>query len=239
MSAALLTVSALATAMISAVSGMGGGVILLGILTFFFPVYVIIPVHGVVQLVSNIMRAWFLRTSVHRRIFYPFLIGIPLGAASSVLLIRKIEYKEFPLILIAILLLYTVFRTGKLPPLKIPFKGFVFIGVFAGFLALLVGSVGPFIMPFLFRSDLRKEEIVSTEAAVQIIIHAVKIPSFLYLGFEFETYAPLIVLLGLVTVIGTRIGVTILSSISPRVFFILLRVILLFAAVRILYKILL
>lgn len=50
----LLFFSAVGTAAISAVVGMAGGVTLLSIMILFMPLNAAIPIHGIVQLVSNI-----------------------------------------------------------------------------------------------------------------------------------------------------------------------------------------
>ena len=49
----LLAVAAFFTAIISAVIGMSGGIVLLSIMTFFLGIEQIVPIHGVVQLVFD------------------------------------------------------------------------------------------------------------------------------------------------------------------------------------------
>ena len=50
----ILIISALITSSISAVIGMGGGIILLGIMAIFIPDgFLVIALHGMIQLFSN------------------------------------------------------------------------------------------------------------------------------------------------------------------------------------------
>ena len=49
----ILCLAALATSMLSAVVGMAGGITLLSVMLLFMEPLVAIPLHGVVQLVSN------------------------------------------------------------------------------------------------------------------------------------------------------------------------------------------
>ena len=50
----ILIISAFITSSISAVLGMGGGIILLGIMAIIIPEgYMVIALHGIIQLVSN------------------------------------------------------------------------------------------------------------------------------------------------------------------------------------------
>ena len=52
---------AFGTAMLSAIVGMAGGMILLGTMLIFLDPMIVIPVHGAIQLVSNGSRAFVQR----------------------------------------------------------------------------------------------------------------------------------------------------------------------------------
>ena len=68
------------TSFISAILGLGGGVILLGIFAIFLDPIAIIPVHGVVQAASNAGRLITLLGRVHTPIMLPFVLGSCIGA---------------------------------------------------------------------------------------------------------------------------------------------------------------
>ena len=53
------------TSLVTAVMGVGGGVMLMIFMLMFYPPLTVIPVHGVVQLGSNASRAFFLRDYIH------------------------------------------------------------------------------------------------------------------------------------------------------------------------------
>ena len=58
----ILIVSALITSSISAVLGMGGGIILPGIMALIIPQgYMVIALHGIIQLFSNTTRTYIFR----------------------------------------------------------------------------------------------------------------------------------------------------------------------------------
>ena len=44
---------------VSAITGMGGGVFLFSMMTFTLPITTIVPVHGLVQLFSNLSLTWW------------------------------------------------------------------------------------------------------------------------------------------------------------------------------------
>ena len=82
-----LVAVAVATSIVSGVMGLAGGMLLLSALLLRLDPLVAIPVHGVVQLVSNASRAWFQRRHVRWdavwRFAWPLL---PAGAAGLALL---------------------------------------------------------------------------------------------------------------------------------------------------------
>ena len=58
----ILIIAAFLTSSISAVLGMGGGIILLGIMAIIIPEgFMVIALHGVIQLVSNLTRTYVFR----------------------------------------------------------------------------------------------------------------------------------------------------------------------------------
>lgn len=227
---------ALATAMISAVIGMAGGIVLLSIMTFFLDLPVIVPVHGIVQLASNSTRTLSLLKHVEKKIFFPSLIGMPIGIFIATQLIQSVSNREIFYFLIAGLIFYTLFKPKKLPPLKIPFWSFGLLALVAGILNPLIGATGPFLAPFFLRDDLSKEQIIATKAAVQTVGHFLKIPAFLYLGFDYLNYALLIGLMTLGVILGTRFGVKILKNINEKTFRFVFKSALLIAGLRVLYK---
>ena len=53
----ILILAAFLTSMLSAIIGMGGGVTLLGIMAVMIPEgYMVVALHGIIQLVSNVTR---------------------------------------------------------------------------------------------------------------------------------------------------------------------------------------
>ena len=234
----LLTFAAAGTSLISGVVGMAGGVTLLAIMTFFLDWQELIPIHGVVQLVSNSSRAFFLRNHIIKSILFHFLIGIPFGVGFAIFLVKELSSKSTPLVFITILIGYVLLKPKKLPPIKIPPIGYIFVGIVSGFLGILVGATGPFLAAFFVRDDYDKEQIVATKAALQLSTHMLKIPAFLYLGFNYINYLPLITVMSFAAIMGTRLGVHILGKTSDRLFRILYQIALATAALRLLYKIL-
>jgi uncharacterized membrane protein YfcA len=232
-----LSLITILTSSISGIIGMGGGVLLLSLMTFFLPYNLIIPIHGVTQLVSNSSRAFFLKGHVNKLWSLYYVIGASIGVLVTVLLLKKIDLGDYPKILISLLIFYVIFKPKKLPELVIPDVLWIVVGFFSGILSLLVGATGPFLASFFVRSDLNKEGIVATKAFMQLFSHLLKIPAFMYLSFPYLDYMTLMIAMSICALIGTRIGVTGLKKIDQKLFTRIFKVVLFGSAVRILYTV--
>ena len=84
----ILIISAFITSSISAVLGMGGGIILLGIMAILIPEgYMVIALHGIIQLIINTTRTYVFREFIRKKIINEFLIGALIGVGFSVAII--------------------------------------------------------------------------------------------------------------------------------------------------------
>ena len=78
--AALLAVS-FAASFITVAFGIGGGAVMLAVLAILLPAPAIIPVHGLVQLGSNVGRAAIMSRYLYLPVVVPFGIGALIGVA--------------------------------------------------------------------------------------------------------------------------------------------------------------
>ncbi len=232
----LFILPTLFTGFISSISGMGGGAILLGILTTMFPIRTLVPIHGIVQLSANISRSWMLRGFIKKKMTLWFLIGTPLGAYLGTLLLKQNISERTLKLLIAGLILFVVFKPKKMPQFKLREWQFSILGILASALGILIGSVGPFLAPFFLRDDINKEELVATKSTFQMIVHLVKIPSFLALGFNYMDYKWETLFLVIGALLGNFIGIAVLKKINKSLFVIIFKVSLLLAAARLIYS---
>ena len=69
----ILTVLSFFTALMTSIAGAGGGTVLLAAMLQFMNPAEAIPVHGVIQLSSNMTRTWLLRKYVNWKIIFIFL----------------------------------------------------------------------------------------------------------------------------------------------------------------------
>lgn len=224
------------TSAVSGVTGMGGGVLLLSFMTFFLKYQILIPIHGIIQLLSNGSRAMLLRKNVKQSFLIPFAIGAPIGSFIAYFVLSAIAKPTYFYLILAVFILYTVFKPKKIPHFKLQGYQWTLLGIASGTIAPILGATGPLIAPFYVRDDINKEEVVATKAAQQVITHALKIPLFISLSFDYSKHLTLILTMSVGTILGTFAGVKILKSIPAHVFTILFKAMLLIAAGRLIYK---
>ena len=232
----LVALASTLTAFLSGFLGMAGGITLLAILTLLLPFPLVIPLHGVAQLLSNSFRLFFLRHSLHTKIFCFFILGAPWGTWISLKIIQSVENAGPFLVAMALMIFYSVLKPQKLPSFQIPLWGFSLVGFAAGVMGPLVGATGPFLALFFLRKDLSKEQIVATKSTAQLIIHALKIPTFLHLNFDYFQHGHIILILILTGFIGTKMGVKLLKKTFEKSFRLFYRIALFCCALTIFFK---
>lgn len=230
--AALLFLISIATSVISAVTGMAGGIVLLSFMTLILPHHILIPLHGMIQLVSNSSRAVTLFKEIRWSLLLPFCFGLPFGVLISIFLIKQIENKEIFQLLIAMLIFYSLLNTKNKKQRILPPVVYFFVGIGSGFLSLLVGATGPFLAPFFLRDDLNKKQLIASKSFAQFSTHLLKVPAFLSLGFDYFEYSALILILSMAAIIGTVIGIKLLNKIPEQLFLKLFKLVLFVIACR-------
>jgi len=243
----ILIIAAFITSIISAIIGMGGGVTLLGIMAIVIPEgYMVVALHGIIQLVSNITRTTIYREHVYQPILKKFFIGIVPGLLCAVLIIiglinyfnlnsaseLKIDFLK-PLIGIYIIWFLYLKKKRRIQSDKI----FLLIGSLSGLVTVFIGAAGPLIAPFFIDRDLTKENIVATKAACQIIGHLGKMPIFIYFfGVNYLHHWSVLLPLVLAVYFGTKIGKKSLGLLSEQFFKKLFRLVLTIIAIRLIVE---
>ena len=233
---------ALLTSMLSAVTGVGGGVLLLSGLTLYLPPQAIVPIHGVIQTWSCGVRLALFWQQIHWRLIPPFLIGMAPGAALGGFILHEISVinPSWMLIFIAIVILSSVvgLRTDQSSEPSIPKRhGLRTLGFICGCLSILAGSTGPLVSTALLKRHIMKEAHVATKAFLQGMTHIIKIPIYAYvLDFEFTQYLPELAVMVTMVIFGTRLGKGLLRFVPVEVFSKGLRLLLILAAMRILLR---
>ena len=213
------------SSMLTAVLGLGGGVLLISLMPGLLPASAVVPVHGFVQLASNVSRVAFGLEHLRRDLLLPFAAGSVLGAGLGSRLVLRIPTEYLPLYLAAFILLITWVPALR----KIRWPGrFFTIGLVQTFVALFVGAAGPLVSPLLLQEGLERDRLVVTHGAMMSVLHGCKALTFLALGFAVGPYwtllAGMLVAVTLGSWVGTRIRPPLPEGDFRRIYRILLTV---------------
>ena len=224
------------TSALSAATGMGGGVLLFTVMTLYFPINVIIPIHGVIQFFNNLLTLTFLKKHLKKSLMLPFIAGSIPGILLATFVVNKIIKTDAPQMIILGLITYSLFRPKRLPDLELQHKNFIWVGLITGFLGIIAGAIDPILAPFFVRKDLNKEEVIANKAAMQAIVHFAKIPVFIYLGFDYLPFITFCLITNLACFFGTQFGIYMLQRMTEEVFLKVFKIALSATGLRMAYK---
>jgi len=223
---AILTATSLVAATLSGVIGMGGGLLLLTVMAMVLDPLAVVPVHGVVQMVSNGTRTLRLLRDVHRGIFLRYVPMLGLGVWVGRSFYAGTDASWFRPVVGGFVLLALGWDLVKPKRLQVP--GWVLLpgGFVGGILTVTVGATGPYLATFFLRDDLDRRQVVATKAAIQTVGHLAKIPAFLSLGFDYVGAWTVILPMTAAVVAGTLLGTHLLGRLPERGFKLAFRILL-------------
>lgn len=204
------------TSAFTAIIGVGGGIALISVMPGLLPAAAIIPVHGAVQLASNVSRVFFGFHHIEWRIFWPFSGGAVLGAFVGAQVVVGFHFDDLPLYLGVFILLVTWVPVPK-RAFRLP-GHFALFGALQTVLALFVGVAGPLTGAFLVSAGLPKDRLVITHGTVMAVTHLCKILVFGFVGFAFAPYLPLVAGMIGAAALGSWSGTHLRDRVSESLF---------------------
>jgi uncharacterized membrane protein YfcA len=231
---AVAAVAAFLLAVVSAVAGFGGGVVLLPVFTALFGLRVAVPMLTLTQLVSNASRVALNRRSVDRSLVGWFALGAVPCAVGAGLVFAKAPLAGLERTLGAALLLVVVWRRLWPRPPRLSPRAFIGVGAASGLGSALVGSVGPLTAPFFLARGLVKDAYIGTEATAAVVLHAAKLVAYGVGALLTFRVVGLGLLLAPATMLGAWVGRHVVHRISERVFVLVVEVGLVASAVLLL-----
>jgi uncharacterized membrane protein YfcA len=193
-----------ATAFLSGLFGMAGGLILIGVLLMLMPLPTAMVLHAITQMASNGWRAFLWRAHIRWRPVCVYLIGcaLALGVWS---ITRYVPDKPIALLLLGI----TPFMARMTPKNLNPNPDSVVQGTIYGSicmgLMLMTGVSGPLLDTFFLGGKFDRRAIIATKATCQVASHFTKL---IYFGGIIDQAATLDPLLALVAVCASMLGTT-------------------------------
>ena len=218
---------------ISAGLGIGGGITFLTVLASIAPAPAIIPIHGVVQLGSNVSRASVQRKYINWSITVYFVLGSIVGVVIGGSVALQLPDNILKLIL-ALFILYAIWGPLKLSLSNISPTVLTVAGLFSAFITMFIGATGPFVISILAPCISDRKSLFGTHAVCMVIQHSLKILVFGLLGFSFGPWLPLLAIMIAAGYFGTLLGSHLTEWVSEDVFRKILRIILTILAINLL-----
>ncbi len=211
-----LTALAFVTAVMGTAAGLGGGVLLLGVMATVFPPAALIPLHGVIQLGSNVSRV----TLMHRYVLWSAIGAAAIGALLGAVVGGELVVSLPTALLEAVLggfLLYVCWapRVTAGAPTR---RRFFVLGAVGTVISMFVGATGSLLSPFVAGVSDDRRAFVATLAAMMIMVHGLKVVTFGVLGFAFAAYVPLLAAMIAAGYFGNWAGKHVLDRMPERLF---------------------
>lgn len=227
---------------VSALTGVAGGVVLLSGLLLTVSPLAVVPLHGLVQFSAGLARLVAFRRHVSWSIVGLFIAGMLPGAIVGALALRALKElnQSYVLLVIAVFIVFAILprrdREMADHPRTINRLGLYALGAGCGVLGMFVGSTGPLVSGWLLRHGIVKEAHIGSKSVMQGSAHLVKIPLFIWgLDFDFSPYLPALALMIPGVIAGTFLGKMLLGKLSPDRFSLIVRTLLILIVVRIVW----
>lgn len=222
--------------LITSLTGLGGGTLILAGLLLVYPPELAIPLHSFTQFSANALRTGLFFKAVNWKVvaFYgSLMLPAAWGAAKIFDLINPSLLK----IMVGVFILISIIPF-KFTPKGEPRPGtFMLIGALSGFLGVFVGAIGPAVVPFFNRLKLSRDGILSTKSAGQMILQLSKIIAFSgAAGINFIVLKDHIGILVLGTLVGVAISIPIGKRISDQKFDLAVNLLLALVSVKVLVE---
>ena len=193
-----------ATAFLSGLFGMAGGLILIGVLLALMPLPTAMVLHAITQMASNGWRAFLWRAHIRWRPVAVYLIGVALALAAWSIT-RYVPDKPVALLLLGVTPFMARLTPARLEPNPdSPWQGAVYGSLCMG-LMLMTGVSGPLMDTFFLGGKFERREIIATKATCQVASHFTKL---IYFGGIIDQAATLDPVLAAVAVAASMLGTT-------------------------------
>lgn len=174
---AFLACAVFITSMISGTFGMAGGMILMAVMLTLLPVAAAVTLQSSVQLVSNSWRCFLWRKHIVWHVLPWYLVGIVTGFL-LMLAVQFVPDKNIAFIMMGSVPLLTM-ACGKYLRLHIenPWHSFP-AATLLTFVHMTAGVVGPLVDLLYVNAALTRQQIISTKAFTQTVMHLVRLSYF-------------------------------------------------------------
>lgn len=160
---------------------MGGGLLLLLILTWLFPIEQVFYIHAVTQLISNSIRFSIHRSAFDDKFMKYFFSFIAIGFLPGVYFFQLLPQTNLKFLIYIYAFALMLVPKESLRKTFALFPRF-FIPLLTPFVGLCVGAVGPFLLPYFYARNMEPKAFVANEALAAASIHLLRLCAYVFLG---------------------------------------------------------
>lgn len=222
--------------LLTSLTGLGGGTLILAGMLLIYPPMLALPLHSFTQFSANAVRTGIYFKDVNWKVvgFYGLLM---LPAAWLGARLFDLFNPSVLKIVVGLFILASVIPWKIHPKSEPHARTFVLIGAISGFMGIFVGAVGPAVVPFFNRLKLSRNGILSTKSAGQMLLQFSKIIAFSgAAGINYLALKDHIGLLVLGTLLGVAISIPIGKKISDEKFNLSVNILLGLISLKVLYE---
>jgi uncharacterized membrane protein YfcA len=166
-----------ATAFLSGVFGMAGGLVLVGVLLALLPLPAAMALHAVTQIASNVWRGLLWWRHIRWLAALPFIGGV-LVVLAAWSLVGWVPDKPVALLMLGLSPFVVRLLPAALKPDPAKARDGIACGAASMTLMLFTGVSGPLVDTFFLGGRLDRREIVATKAVCQAVGHGAKLAYF-------------------------------------------------------------
>lgn len=204
--------------LLTSLTGLGGGTLILAGLLLFYPPTIALPLHAFTQLSANALRAGIFFKTVKWKVVAAYACLMLPFAWLGASIFDHINASWLKIMIGVFMLISLVKWKGrsKEEPKMIVF---VMAGALSGFVSIFVGAVGPMVTPLFNRLKISREGSINTKSAGQMTLQLMKIIAFSgATAINFSVLEDQIGTLVLGTLVGVLISIPIGKKISDEKF---------------------
>lgn len=208
-----------ASAIVSSTLGVGGGVLMLAMMSPIFPPSILIPLHGIAFMGNNVSRASLMYKYIRWDVAVPFVFGSALGALLASYILVALPEMVLQIVLGLSILFFTWLPVK--PRFKIRLIGkYNFYGLVTGFVGMFIGATGALLGAMFGRNPMMsRKRLIATHALCLLAENAVKALIFAaVLKFAFMPYMPVLIGMIIAGFIGTVVGRSLLDKLPEEKF---------------------
>ncbi len=229
----ILLLSCFLGAMVTTSVGAGGGLFVIAGMSMVLPATTLLSIHALTQAGAGLIRSLLFIKSLIVKVFLLFMLGSLIGYALSIHFL--VTLPEYSMKFILGLGIITLTFLPNLQIKKVSHYMIIVVGVLTGFLTMFVGVMGPIVIMFLSAFIKERLAVVGTLAWCMSFQNLGKAMLFGNLGFDFNPWIFLIILLVFVSYLGTVVGKKLLDKSNDLLFKKILKAVILVLGSKLIY----